>query len=64
MPVRKFRTFEEAREAMWLPSGDPRILAQLQRLAQLARCAPIVRGITRFRTIAEAKADKFAADRD
>lgn len=64
MPVRKFRTFDEAREAMWLPSGDPRILPQLRRLAQLARPAPVPRGVTRFRTIAEAKAGKFVADRD
>lgn len=64
MPVRKFRTFDEARDALWLASGDPRILPRLRRLAQLARPAPVARGITRFRTIAEAKAGRFAADSD
>ncbi|MCW5889571.1 MAG: hypothetical protein KIT14_03370 [bacterium] len=64
MPVHRFRTFEEARDALWLPSGDPRILARLRRLAQLARPAPIRRGVTRFRTIADAKAGRFVADPD
>jgi hypothetical protein len=63
VPVRKFRTFEEARDALSLPSGDPRIL-RLQRLAQLARPTKVRRGVTRFRTIAEAKAGKFVSDVD
>jgi hypothetical protein len=62
MPVRKYRTFDEARRDLWLPSGDPRILSRLHRLAALARPAPVVRGVTRFRSIAEAKAGKWASD--
>jgi hypothetical protein len=64
VPVRRFRTFDEARDALWLPSGDPRILPRLQRLAQLARPTTVRRGVTRFRTIAEAKAGKFVSDAD
>ncbi len=62
MAVRKYRTFDEARRDLWLPSGDPRILSRLRRLAALARPAPAVRGVTRFRSIAEAKADKWVSD--
>jgi hypothetical protein len=56
--VRKFRTFEEARQALWLPKGDPAILRRMQRLADLANARPIERGVHRFRTIQEAKARK------
>lgn len=59
MPVEKFRTFEEARRALWLPSGDARILERLARLGALARVPPRPRGVMRFRTLAEAKAHKF-----
>jgi hypothetical protein len=62
MPVRRFRTFDEAADALWLPSGDPRIHPRLKRLAELARSEPVRRGIARFRSIAEAKAHK-AGDR-
>lgn len=62
MPVRKFRSFDDARRDLWLPVGDPRILPRLQRLAELARPAAITRGVTRFRSIAEAKAGKWATD--
>jgi len=61
MPVEKFRTFDDARRALWLPSGDPRILERLARLAARARVLPRPRGVTRFRTLAEAKAGKFVA---
>jgi hypothetical protein len=62
MAVRKYRTFDEARRDLWLPSGDPRILPRLRRLAALAQPAPVVPGVTRFRSIAEAKAGKWASD--
>jgi hypothetical protein len=62
MAVRKYRTFDEARRDLWLPSGDPRIPSRLHRLAALARPVPVVRGVTRFRSIAEAKAGKWASD--
>lgn len=64
MAVRKFRTFDEARRALWLPSGDPRILPRLRQVAALAGHIPVRRGVSRFRSIADAKADKWTAQRE
>ncbi len=60
MPVWKFRNAEEARRALWLPSGDPRIFERLQRLGEFV-IAPEKKsqGVTRFRSIEEAKRDKL-----
>ncbi len=58
MSVQKFRTFEEARRALWLPAGHPAILERLQHLGQLARIRPARRGVFRYRTIDEAKRTK------
>jgi hypothetical protein len=58
VPVRKFRTFEEARQDLWLPSGHPDLLVRMARLSQLARATKCRQGVFRFRTIEEAKADK------
>ncbi|MEO8602116.1 MAG: hypothetical protein ABI629_06025 [bacterium] len=55
MPVQRFRTFEEARRALWRESGDPAILEHMKRLGELARTVPRPRGVFRFRTIEEAK---------
>jgi hypothetical protein len=63
MPVQKFRTFEEARQALWTAAGDPTIPARLRRLAELARSRPARRGVFRYRTIEEAKQGKHAAER-
>ncbi len=58
MPITKFRTFEEARQALWLDSGDERILERMKRLSELATLLPPrPHGVFRFRTIEEAKAD-------
>ncbi len=56
--VRKYRTFEEARRALWLPKGDPEIVRRMKRLAELAAVTPVERGVRRFRSIEEAKASK------
>jgi hypothetical protein len=56
MAVQRFRTFEDARRALWLERGDPQILMRMKRLAQLARSSPCRPGVRRFRTIEEAKA--------
>jgi hypothetical protein len=57
MPVQRFRTFREAREALWTASGDPTLLARMKRLGELARPVRRPHGVFRYRTIAEAKAD-------
>lgn len=62
MAVQKFRSFDEARRALWLPAGDPSILLRMQRLGGMAATRRIVRrGVSRIRTIEEAKRDKGAA---
>jgi hypothetical protein len=62
MSVQKFLTFDEAERALWLPAGDARILPRLKRLAELARPPAVLRGVTRFRTIEEAKAGKWGPE--
>lgn len=62
MPV-WFRTGEEARRALWLDSGDPRLPDILRRLhaftRRLAPNRPIPpRGVRRFRSIEEAALDR------
>lgn len=62
MPVEKFRTLEEAERALWLPTGDPRLLQRMRRLGSMARTQrPIRRGVTRCHSIEEAKSEKGAA---
>ena len=62
MPVHKFRTFDEARRALWLPSGDELIAERMRHLAQMAgRARPVQRGVFRLRTLQEAKQHKGAA---
>lgn len=62
MPVQKFRSFEEARRALWLPPDDPEIVVRMRRLARMARSRrPVRRGVTRLRSIEEAKRDKGSA---
>jgi len=61
MPVQKFRTFEEARRALWTAAGDPTILQRMQRRGELSRSRPARRGVFRYRTIEEAKKEKHAS---
>jgi len=56
MSVRRFRSFEEARQALWTEPGDPALLERLKRLGELARPVDRPRGVFRYRTIGEAKA--------
>jgi hypothetical protein len=65
MAVERFRTFEDARRALWLEPGEARILERLQRLSALAhisRDQTVTPGVTRFRTIEEAKERRATAD--
>ena len=62
MPVQKFRTFEDARRALWMTPGDPLILERMQRLGELAHPRPVRHGVFRYRTIQEAKAGKHAGN--
>jgi hypothetical protein len=62
MPVWKFRTIEEARRALWLSPEDDKLLPRMAHLAAMAGPPrPVRRGVTRCRTIDEAKRNKGAA---
>lgn len=58
MPVSRFRTFDEAAQALWIDRGDPslvpRIRALWSRSRQLTPGEPPPRGFRRFRTMGEA----------
>lgn len=57
MPVQRFRSFDEARRALWLPVGDPSLPRRLRALWKMAgRLAPRTapRGLFRFRSLEEA----------
>lgn len=59
MPVRKFRTHDEARRAQELQPGDPRIPDRLRQVLYMgAQLYPVdrPRGVHRFRSPAEANA--------
>jgi len=61
VPVQKFRTFEEARRALWAPAGDPCLLERMRRLGELGPRPSSRPGVYRFRTIGDAKRAKHAA---
>lgn len=63
MTIQRFRDFEEARQALWVPPGDPRLAERIRNCWEFARrlapgAAP--RGLRRFRTIEEANLDREA----
>jgi len=59
MPVRKFRTIDEAQRALWLEPGDPRIWERavrrwhLHRFFAPQRRTPRVPGVFKYRSIEE-----------
>lgn len=63
MPVQKFRSFEEAREALWGEAGDPRHLrrvAWLWAFSDLLRPVRFPRGVHRYASIEEAGREREA----
>jgi len=62
MSVQRFRTLEDARRALWLKPGDPRlerIIAWVWALsAELMGNQPPPRGLRKFHTLEEANADR------
>lgn len=62
MPVKKFRTIDEASRSLWLEPGDPRIWAGLERRWRLHRffsrepSVPRATGVSKFRSIEEKQA--------
>ena len=67
MPVRKFRTLEEAARSLWPDPGDPRIWAAVVRRWQLHRFVAGERplrpaGVFKFRSIDEKQQRELSAD--
>jgi len=63
MPVQKFRSFEEAREALWGEPGDPDHLRRVAWLWAFAeRLYPMIfpHGVYRFTSIEEADLQRRA----
>jgi hypothetical protein len=61
MPLQRFHDFEEARRALWVERGDPRLVPRIRSLWAFARrlapgAAP--RGVRRFRTLEEANLER------
>jgi hypothetical protein len=63
MPVRKFRSFDEARRALWADRSDPGLPDRLRRqwafVHRLIRY-PAPRGVRKFTSIEAANADRDA----
>lgn len=61
MPVRKFRTLEEAEKALWRPPFDPdnlRIAASVTTLAMKLAGMALPKGVFKFRTLEEADRER------
>ena len=62
MPVQRFRTLDDARRALWLKPGDPKLERAVKWVWALSAelTAPYVqpRGVRKYRTIEEANADR------
>jgi len=61
MPVRKFRTFDDARRGLWLAPGDPKLTVRIRALwKRAARLAPssIPRGVRKFHRIEQANQER------
>lgn len=62
MPVQRFRTLDDARRALRLEPGDPRLERTIEWVwalsAKLIGHQPQPRGLKKFRTLHEANADR------
>lgn len=61
MPIQRFHSSEEAREALWVRHADPRLVPRIRSLwAFASRLAPgtAPRGVRRFRSFEEAQRDR------
>lgn len=59
MPVRKFRSVEEMKQAAELPTGDPSIPSRIRHLWRLASAFPRnarTRGVRKYRSVEQADA--------
>jgi hypothetical protein len=63
----RFKSFDEARRALWVAPGDPALGSRIRSLwAFSARLAPgaMPRGVRRFRTLEEAQAEREHWERE
>ena len=61
MPVKKYKTFQEAEEDLWNMNPDETWVKKtfrLFRVMRLGKRPSIKRGITKYRTIEEAERDR------
>ena len=67
MPLHRFRDVDEARRALWLSPGDPKIAQRIRALwAFSRRLVPgaFPRGVRKYRSIETANADRDQWVRD
>jgi len=61
MPVKKYRTFQEAEMDLWCMNPDEAWVKRtfrLFRVMRLGKKPPVKRGITKYRSIEEAEKDR------
>jgi len=61
MPIQRFKSSEEAREALWVLPGDPHLIPRIRKLWDFAaRLAPgaAPRGVRKFRSVEDAQRDR------
>lgn len=63
MPIRRYRSLDDAEDDLWVPKGDPSLARRIDAVLGLGRqlCPiPPPRGLRLFRTIEEANAVREA----
>lgn len=67
MPVQKYKTFDEAEEALWRSPGDPanlRIAAALRRFGRRILPVRFLSGVQKYRSTDEANRAREAWEED